>query len=75
MLINSLPIPLEYQKNFQRIIGKNEKDKKNNLEIFFPNSPLYIFIKKVVTNNINSNAIPSFLISVRDTKKQNVIRK
>ena len=67
-------MPSKLQKNFQRIIGKNEIDKKNNLETSFPNSLLYNLIKKAVTNNINSNAIPSFLISVRDTKKQNAIR-
>ena len=49
-------------------------DKKAILEIYFFNSPLYNFIKKVVTNNINSNTIPSFLISVSDEKKQKAIK-
>ena len=36
----------------------------------FPNCLLYNFIRKVVTNIMNSIAIPSFLISVSVAKKQ-----
>ena len=49
-------------------------ERKINLEISFPNSPLYNFIKKVAVNNMNNIAIPSFLISVSVTKKQKANR-
>ena len=49
-------------------------ERRINLEIYFLNCPLYNFIKKVEVNNMNNNAIPSFLISVSVTKKQKANR-
>ena len=67
-------IPSEKQKIFHKIIGKKAEDKRIISKIYFFNSLLYNFIKKVVLNNINSSTTPSFLISVRDEKKQSEIK-
>ena len=41
----------------------------------FFKSPLYIFIKKVVIKSSSNKTIPSFLIRVRDVKKQKAINE